>query len=76
MVASVRGQHDAAVLSYTSALKAYRGIRHRYGICQALHNLGMTHAAARDWRASIQCYENATEMAKKLGVVDVLANIL
>jgi hypothetical protein len=36
----------------------------------------MTHAAARDWRASIQCYENATEMAKKLGVVDVLANIL
>lgn len=76
VVATVRGDHVQAVVHYTEAIKAYSRIKHRYGICQTYHNLGMCHAGQQEWDAARSCYAKGEELARELGTVDVLANIL
>ncbi|MBT3346045.1 MAG: tetratricopeptide repeat protein [Gemmatimonadetes bacterium] len=76
VVASVQGDYKQAILSYTSALKAYKENRDRYGLCQTYHNLGMAHAAAGDWQGAMKCYERAVVLTREMGVIDIMANVL
>jgi len=76
ILASVRGQYVEAVLAYTEAMKAYRRGGHTYGICQTYHNLGMAHAAHEQWEVALECYARAEKLAREMGTVDALANIL
>ena len=76
VVATVRGNHLQAIVHYTEAIKAYSRIEHRYGICQTYHNLGMCHAGQQKWEAAMSCYRRGEALARELGTVDVLANVL
>ena len=76
VIASVRGQYVEAVLHYTDAFKAYREVEYLYGVCQTFHNLGMTHADQELWTKAVKCYDKAEELARKMGTVDLEANIL
>jgi len=76
VVSTVRGEYVDAIVHYTEAVKAYARIRDQYGVSQTYHNLGMCHAAQQDWPRALSCYEKGEELASKLGVMDVLANIL
>ena len=76
VVATVRGDHVQAVLHYTEAIKAYSRIKHRYGICQTYQNLGKCHAGQEDWATALSCYAKGEKLARELGTVDVLANLL
>ena len=76
VVASVRGDYTEALVHYTRALHAYQEAGHRYGISQTYHNLGMTYAAQRAWEEALACYAQGEKLARDMGTVDVLANIL
>ena len=76
VIGSVCGHYMEAVLNYTEALRIYRKINHRYGICQVYHNLGMTHAGQQDWSTALKCYSEGEKRARVLGILDVIANIL
>jgi len=76
VVATVRGEHVQAAIHYTEAIKAYSRIKHRYGICQTYHNLGMCYTGQQNWEAALSCYTKGEALARELGTVDVLANLL
>ncbi|MFH1568417.1 MAG: tetratricopeptide repeat protein [Gemmatimonadota bacterium] len=76
IVATVRGDHLQAIVHYTEAIRAYSRIKHRYGICQTYQNLGMCHAGQQEWEAALSCYNRGEVLARELGTVDVLANLL
>ena len=76
VIASVRGRFDEAATNYTEALQTYQKARHRFGICQTYHNLGMTYAAQQEWEEALTCYTEGEKLARDMGTVDVVANIL
>lgn len=76
VVASVRGDYEEAILNYTAALSDYRKSGDHYGMCQSYHNLGLTHAVLGSLDTALRCYTQAIEVAERLGVADVMANIL
>jgi len=76
VVATVRGDHVQAILHYTEAIKAYTRIKHRYGICQTYHNLGMCYAGQQDWKSALSCYRKGEDLAGELGTVEVHASLL
>lgn len=76
VVASVRGDHPQAVADYSQALMTYREAGHRYGMAQTYHNLGMAYAMQEEWEEALACYGRGEPLARDIGTLDVLANIL
>ena len=76
VLASVRGCYEEAINHYTEALQAYSRANHSYGAAQIEHNLGMTYAARQAWEKALTCYAGGERLAREMGTVDVLANIL
>ena len=76
VLSSVLGRYEEAVAYYTEALQAYNRGNHSYGAAQINHNLGMTFAARQTWEEALTCYAEGEKLAREMGTVDVLANIL
>lgn len=76
VLSSVRGHYEDAVGHYAQALQAYSRVNHSYGAAQIEHNLGMTYAARQAWEKALTCYAGGEKLAREMGTVDVLANIL
>ena len=76
VLCSVRGDHEKAVANYAEALQAHRRSNNSYGVAQTMHNLGMTYAGREDWEEALSCYAEGERLARDMGTVEVLANIL
>ena len=75
MLATVRGDLDDAVAQYQSCLSMSRATEDATGQARVYHNLGMTHADRGDFKAAMESYERAFEIAQDAGQLDVQANI-
>lgn len=76
VLSSVRGHYAVAIVNYTKAQRVYQRANHRYGLSQTYQNLGMTYAAQQAWEQALACYAEGEKLAREMGTVDVLANIL
>lgn len=76
VVASVRGDDEAALQFYTAATQAYELAGYRHGLAMTHHNVGMTCATLERWQEALAQYDKAEQLARHSGTVDVLADIL
>jgi putative nucleotidyltransferase with HDIG domain len=67
IIATIQGDHAAALAHYTSSLDACRGAGDEKGCAIAYHNLGMISADRGRWGEAERYYEQSRALAERLG---------
>ena len=76
VIATVRGDYDAADRHYGEALAAYGRAQHQFGLSQTYLNQGMAHADRDRWHEALGSYSQAEQLARDMGTIDMIANVL
>ena len=75
VIASVRGDHEQALLYFESSLREYRLLGMTRDVCIALNNVGLVHTATENWlEAEFSCRE-ALQIAQSLNDVEVATQL-
>jgi putative nucleotidyltransferase with HDIG domain len=69
ILATIQGDHSAALAHYTSSLDASRAAGDEKGCGLAYHNLGMISADQREWAQAERYYSEARRIAEQTGEV-------
>jgi putative nucleotidyltransferase with HDIG domain len=69
IIATIQGDHSAALVHYTSSLDASRAAGDDKGCAIAFHNLGMISADQREWAKAERYYSEALRIAEHTGEV-------
>lgn len=69
ILATIQGDHDAALGHYRSSLEACSATGDDQGCAIAYHNLGMICADRREWADAERCYRQSLELAERIGDV-------
>ncbi len=69
IIATIQGDHDAALRHYTSSLEACRAGGDDKGCALAYHNLGMISADRGEWGAADGYYDESRRIAERIGEV-------
>lgn len=69
IMATIQGDHSAALAHYTSSLEACRAGGDDKGCAIAYHNLGMISADRGEWADADRFYESSRQIAERIGEV-------
>jgi putative nucleotidyltransferase with HDIG domain len=69
ILATIRGDHDAALRHYAASLEASQANGDERGCAIAYHNLGMISADRREWTRAEENYARSREIAVRIGDV-------
>jgi putative nucleotidyltransferase with HDIG domain len=69
ILATIQGDHDAALDHYRSSLEACSAAGDDQGCAIAYHNLGMIRADRQEWAEAERCYRQSLELAERIGDV-------
>ena len=69
IIATIQGDHGAALQHYTSSLEACRAGGDEKGCAIAYHNLGMISADRAEWTAADRYYDESRRIAERIGEV-------
>lgn len=69
ILATIQGDHDAALGHYRSSLEACSASGDDQGCAIAYHNLGMIRADRREWAEAERCYRQSLALAERIGDV-------
>ena len=75
VIASIRGEHDQALLYYESALREYRQLEMHRDECIALNNLGMLQTRLGRWDEAQQSYQGGLRLAQRYDYEDVRSQL-
>jgi ATP/maltotriose-dependent transcriptional regulator MalT/DNA-binding XRE family transcriptional regulator len=67
-----QGELESARQSYQAALKGYEALGDVYGTASVLHNLGILHSRRIEYEAALDCFEQASELERRVGDVEGL----
>ena len=69
IIATIQGDHGAALAHYRSSLEACRAAGDEKGCAIAYHNLGMISADRSEWSEAERFYEESHRIAERIGEV-------
>jgi tetratricopeptide (TPR) repeat protein len=76
VLANIEGDLNDARGRYQKAAVEFERASDNEGLALAHHNLGMLHADCRDWVAAAESYERSLAISEKLGMRQMVANVL
>jgi serine/threonine protein kinase/tetratricopeptide (TPR) repeat protein len=65
----LRGNYDAARVSFSTALQIYRDVQNKHRTVDALINLGNVLSVTRDYRGALEHWEQALALGRELGTL-------
>jgi putative nucleotidyltransferase with HDIG domain len=69
ILATMQGEHDAALVHYGRSLDAFRALGDERGCALAYHNLGMISVDQGKWEEADECFQSAFAGAERSGDV-------
>ena len=75
VVASVRGDHEQALLYFESSLREYRLLGMTRDVCIALNNVGLVHSVTENWLEAESRFRHALEIAQSLNDVEIATQV-
>jgi tetratricopeptide (TPR) repeat protein len=76
VLANIQGELDEARARYGKSIAEFEQAKDDEGLALVYHNLGMVHADRADWAAAGESYERALTISERLGMRQMVANVL
>jgi tetratricopeptide (TPR) repeat protein len=76
VLANIHGDLDEARARYARSIAEFEQAKDEEGLALVYHNLGMVHADRADWVAATESYDKALTISERLGMRQMVANVL
>jgi tetratricopeptide (TPR) repeat protein len=76
VLANIQGDLDEARSRYAKSVAEFEKADDAEGLALVYHNLGMLHADRADWVAAAESYEKCLSISERLGMRQMVANVL